>query len=89
MKTDTDNKQDDAQKDSAVRDCPDSAGSPESTKKLLEMAVFWMRKSQDYSPPRPQDVGRMLKCADYIEQRLKENTGARFPSNADGHSYTE
>ena len=37
---------------------------------LLGLAVHWMRKSQDYCPPRDQDVGRMLKCADLIEQEL-------------------
>ena len=52
-----------------------SAGSvPAKTEtELLEMAVFWMRKSQDYSPPRDQDVGRMLEGANYINEQLKQN----------------
>lgn len=42
----------------------------ETERELLEMAVFWMRKSQDYSPPRCQDISRMLECASYIEERI-------------------
>ena len=51
-----------------------SGSAPARTEtELLEMAVFWMRKSQDYTPPRAQDVGRMLECADYINHCLKQN----------------
>lgn len=39
-----------------------------STTELLQMAVFWMRKGASYHPPRSQDLTRMLKCADYIEE---------------------
>ena len=55
-------------------DLSESYGSsqPETGTELLKMAIFWMRKSQDYSPPRLHDVGRMLECARYIEERMKE-----------------
>ena len=53
---------------------PYGSAPARSETELLEMAVFWMRKSQDYSPPRAQDVGRMLECADYINHCLKQNT---------------
>ena len=55
-------------------DAGSSGSAPAKTEtELLKMAVFWMRKSQDYSPPRAQDVGRMLKCASYIDEQLKQN----------------
>ena len=52
---------------------PYGSAPDKSETELLEMAVFWMRKSQDYSPPRNQDVGRMLECANVISHFLKQN----------------
>ena len=41
MKTKTENKQDDAPNFSAVRDCPDSAGSVHETRKMPAMVYYY------------------------------------------------
>lgn len=72
MKTETDNKQDDAQNASAVRDCPDSAGSGESYSVRFEM--------DDRGRPR---IYLRVPCSDewgntHCEHSIGYHTAARL-----------